>query len=69
MSIIYLICKKSNNFKNKYTGYLIREDLIPNGIIEELKEPQFINKLSSATKVYKLTDKGYNIVKNIFEKQ
>ena len=49
-------------------AYLIRETLIPNGIIEELKEPKFIKKVIPAIKIYKLTEKGIKIAKMMLEK-
>lgn len=54
--------------KGRYIGYLIRNSLIPEGIIEELKEPPFIKKVIPATKIYKLTERGIKIAKRILEK-
>lgn len=54
--------------KGRYTSYLIRKTLIPNGIIKELKKPEFTKKIVPAAKVYKLTDKAIEIAKNIINK-
>ncbi len=61
------IIKRKN--KGRYTSYLIREILIPNGIIKELKKPEFTKNVIPATKVYELTGKAIEIAKNIINKQ
>lgn len=64
---IYKLAQTEQKDLGRFTGYLIRTKLIPEGIIKEVKDPQFISKDIPATKIYELTDKGYNIVKNILE--
>jgi len=52
----------------RYTGYLIRNSLMPEGIIEEVQEPQHISKEVPATKIYKLSEKGIKTARKILEK-
>ena len=43
--------------------------MITEGIIKEVKNPQFILRDIPATKIYELTEKGIEIVKNIMNYQ
>ena len=66
---IYELAQTEQKDLGRFTGYLMRTKLIPEGIIKEVKNPQFISKDIPATKIYELTEKGYNIVKKIMNYQ
>lgn len=54
----------------RFTGYLIRTKLIPEGIIKEVENPRFmVKKDPVTTKVYELAERGISLAKlmNLYE--
>jgi Mn-dependent DtxR family transcriptional regulator len=66
---IYELAQTEQKDLGRFTGYLMRTQLIPEGIIKEVKDPQFISKDIPATKIYELHEKGIEIAKNIMNNQ
>lgn len=62
---IYELAQTKRKDIGRYTGYLIRNSLIPEGLIQEVRNPQHISKKIPANKIYKLTDKAIEIAKKI----
>ncbi|TFG13042.1 MAG: hypothetical protein EU535_05480 [Promethearchaeota archaeon] len=66
---IYELALTKRKDRGRYPGYLIRNSLIPKGLIEEVKNSQYLSKETPATKIYKLTNKAIEIAKSIITVQ
>ncbi len=60
---IYELAQTEQKDLGRFTGYLLRTKLIPEGIIKEVKYHQFISTKNPSTKVFSITEKGLNIAK------
>lgn len=66
---IYELALTKQKDLGRFTGYRIRTKLIPEGIIKEIEDPQFISKKIPAIKIYELTEKGIDLAKKYMNKQ